>query len=193
MTNPGCFVPFMLLFKTDHNDHDPTHLDVHGQALAILDEARKRVAAGAVGVAITYSANYNQTLAIHKTYTSGGWNTHTSGSNQAMVMAEMERLMGLPENSDIQMKLRIAPISTMTYPTALTPYQYIFLDLVSIKVDLLDQGWDVLGWRNQTTPSGEYAVGGGVAGNMPSDCKELIQSALNLYEKQYAPPVGNTP
>jgi hypothetical protein len=186
MASSGNFIPFTLYY------HDPKHpapgqLNNDQQAQAIVDEARKLILAGAPGVAITYSANYGQTLTIHQTYDSGGWNTHTNGGHQAEVMAAMELLMGLPENSDIQMKLRISPISTMSYPPTYIPYQYVFLDLLNIKTQLLDQGWSVLGWRNQGTPAGEYAIGGDIAGKMPDDVHTLIKNVLNLYELQYAP------
>lgn len=162
-------------------------MDSTQQAQAIIDKTRSLLAEGAAGVAIIYSANYSQTVAIHQVYTAGGWFTHTSGGNQATVMSEMERLMGLPENADVQMKLRIAPISTMLYPNTYTPYQFVYLDLLNIKTGLLDQGWTVLGWQNQDTRPGEYAIGGGIAGNMPDEIKTLIRNVLNLYEKQYAP------
>lgn len=186
MPAPGNFIPFLLRYKPQHNSQ-PGDLDSIQQAQAIIDKTRALLAAGAAGVAITYSANYNQTVAIHQVYTAGGWNTHTMGGNQATVMAEMERLMGLPENRDVQMKLRIAPISTMSYPTIFTHYQYVFLDLVNIKVGYLDQGWTVLGWQNQDVAPGEYAVGGSIAGKMPDEIRYLIQNVLKLYEKQYAP------
>ena len=184
MPAPGKFVPFMLHYKPQFNSK-PGDLDSTQQAQAIIDKARALIEAGTAGVAISYSANYHQTVAIHQVYTGGGWFTHTSGSGQATVMAEMERLMGLPENKDIQLKLRIAPITTMSYPSDLTPYQYVFLDLVNIKIGLLDQGWTVLGWQNQDVAPGEYAIGGNIAGKMPDDIRGLIQNVLQLYEKSY--------
>ena len=174
----------MLHYKPQVNSK-PGDLDATQQAQAIIDKTRALLAGGAAGVAITYSANYHQTVAIHQVYTGGGWFTQTNGGGQATVMAEMERLMGLPENSDIQMKLRIAPITTMSYPSLLTPYQYVFLDLVNIKTGLLDQGWTVLGWQNQDVAPGEYAIGGNIAGKMPDDIRGLIQHVLGLYAVQY--------
>lgn len=184
MTAKGKFIPFNLHYKVPHSNK-PGQLDSTQQALAIITHARTLIAAGAAGVAITYSANYNQTLAINKTYQDGGWNTQTSGGGQATVMMEMERLMGLPEHSDIRMKLRIAPITTMSYPSELTPYQYVFLDLAYIKSHLLDQGWSVLGWQNQDVAPGKFAIGGHISGKMPDDVRHMIQGVLNLYEKMY--------
>ncbi len=185
----GSFTPFLLKFTKDHSTVDGVYkdggLDVKQQVKAILDHAKTLLAAGAKGVAITYSANYGQTQKIHNTYANNGWNTQTSGINQAEVITAMEDLMGT-DYADIQMNVRIAPITTMSYTGTLTAYQIVLLDIIRIKTDLLDQGWDVLGWRNQSTAANRFAVGGGVAGGLPPDIDNLIQSGLNLYAALYA-------
>lgn len=161
------------------------------QARAILAEARTRLEAGAPGVAITYSANYGQTETIHRTYASGGWNTGTGGANQADVMRAMERLLG-GEASDLQGRVRIAPITTIYSPTVagLTHADVIATDLDRIE-GLLEDGWDVLGWQNQDSAPG-YAIGGkgGVAGAAyPPELSAVVQERLRALAAAY-PPAG---
>ena len=179
----GHFIKFLLPYKDDKGNY----LSSGAQAHSVIEEAKKRINAGAKGVAITYSANYGQTLAIHKTYKAGDWNTHTGGANQAGVITAMEKLMGTTETS-LQGKLQIAPITTMTYePNGYGDYTHkevIEADLKYIKT-LLEQGWDVLGWVNQDT-NPDYAVGGGVARSLdqhnkpyfPKELSDLTQETL---------------
>ena len=58
-------------------------------------------------------------------------------------------------------------------------------DLAQIQ-KMLENGWDILGWQNQTTIKGKnkYAVGGGVA-NLPPDISHEIQSTLVSLAYQY--------
>ena len=169
----GQFINFYLPFNGVSNED---------QALSIIKEAQKLIAAGSPGVAITYSANYGQTVTINKTYDSGGWDTGTNGSNQAAVMHDMETLMG-KKYTALQHKLEIAPITTMTYTDygKYTHKQVIESDLEHIKA-LLKKGWDVLGWINQDSKP-NYAVGGGVAGALPKEINDLIQTTLADYAK----------
>jgi hypothetical protein len=50
----------------------------------------------------------------------------------------------------------------------------------------LENGWDILGWQNQTTikTKNKYAVGGGVA-TLPHDISHEIQSTLLSLASQY--------
>jgi len=153
------------------------------QAQAIANEAKALIEKGTPGVAITYSANYGQTVEIHKAYDAGDWNTHTSGLNQADVMREMETLLGSTETA-LEGRLQIAPITTMTY----TDYgghlhdEVIESDLAYIK-SLLDKGWVVLGWQNQDSIP-KYAVGGKIS-KMTSEQKTRIQTALSKLSVAY--------
>lgn len=63
----GSFLNFYLPYK----DVSGNNLSASDQALAIIAKAQKLISRGSCGVAITYSANYDQTVAIHKTYESG--------------------------------------------------------------------------------------------------------------------------
>lgn len=173
------FINFYLAY-IDESGND---VSAHDQALAIICEAQKLISQGSPGVAITYSANYDQTVRIHKTYESGQWNTHTSGSNQAAVMQAMESLMG-GTYSTLQRRLEIAPITTMTHRDygGRTHQQVVESDLEYIK-GLLEKGWDVLGWQTQSSIP-RYAIGGGIA-TLPADIDTLIQTTLAQYAVDY--------
>lgn len=164
----------------------PRTIDAMEQAKAIVAEARKLLTSGCKGVAITYSANYGQTKTIYDVYGKGGWNTQTGGANQAEVMSEMEKLLG-GVASDLQGKLHIAPITTLTYESdgygKLTHLEVVTEDLKRIK-NLLDKNWDVLGWMNQDSTT-RYAVGGGVKKNLPTEIENLIQTTLTSFAKTY--------
>lgn len=180
----GRFINFYLAYQ----DGSGKTVSSHDQALAIIAEAQELIEGGSPGVAIIYSANYGQTLMIHKTYGSGGWDTHTDGANQAQVMAAMEAMMG-GEFSSLQRHLEIAPITTMTYSGygGQTHEQVIESDLKHIK-SLLDKGWDVLGWQNQDSvknPTAPYAVGNSTSGPLPKAINDLIQTALAKYAVDY--------
>ncbi len=164
------------------------------QATEILDEADKLIKGGAVGVGITYSANYQQTLKIDQTYADGKWNTQTGGANQASVMSEMESLEQGQTYSHLQGKMRIVPITTMTYSDfgKLTLDEVIGNDMKHIE-SLLQQGWHILGWINQTGSS-QYAVGGGESkkwyGKHPTlalspQQSATIQTTLEGFHKAY--------
>ena len=177
----GEFVNFYLPY-VDANGNGISNKD---QAMTIVTEAQNRLASGAPSVAITYSANYGQSIEIIKTYKAGDWNTNTDGKNQAAIMADMEKLMG-GKYSSLQHLLEIAPITTMTYTGygGQTQFEVVQADLAHIK-SLLENGWDVLGWINQKSEL-DYAVGGGVAGALPVKINDLIQTTLSNYAKQYS-------
>lgn len=177
----GCFSEFYLPYQNQNGES----VSSHDQAVAILEEAKKWIAKGYSGVAITYSANYAQTTAIHRTYTSGQWYTQTSGANQAEVMREMELLLG-NAYSTLQHQAHIAPITTMTYSDygGKSHKNVVEYDLNHIK-SLLENGWVVLGWQNQHTRP-DYAVGGGIA-TLPADINSMIQTTLAQYAKDFLP------
>lgn len=173
----GQFIDFYLPYQETNPSNEPE------QALVIVKKAEALLNAGSTLVAITYSANYGQTLDIHQTYESGGWDSKIIGKNQAKVMTQMELLLG-GDYSHLQRKLQIAPISTMLYPPgAKPPIDYVQDDLDYIK-SLLDNGTDILGWINQVSKP-RYAVGGGVAGGLPPKIDTLIQTTLSQYAKDY--------
>ncbi len=183
----GEFINFYLPYARDY-----VYITSKAQAQSILEKARELVKTDITGVAITYSANYGQTREIAKTYAQGNWNTQTGGANQAEVIHNMENLLD-QTYSDLQHKMRIAPITTMNaYTNPLDPWNDKVLmglveeDLKKIK-DLLDGGWAVLGWQNQETLNNQehpYAVGGGVAA-LPRAVSKKIQQTLKKYAEAY--------
>lgn len=167
-----------------YQDERGNYISSSEQALTIIRKAQDLLGHGSSGVAITYSASYGQTVEIHKTYKSGHWKTNTSGANQAAVMTAMESLME-GDYAELQRYLQIAPITTMTYSDygGRTHQEVVESDLKHIK-SLLDQGWDILGWKNQSSVPG-YAVGRGIA-TLPLELDILIQKTLAKYAIDYA-------
>lgn len=173
---PGTFIDFF---------QDYSRRNDAAQARDMLDRAAAAVSAGGKGAAIVYSANYHQTLAIRAAYDAGDWATGIAGANQAAVMMALEALLGDFEHEHLRGHMRIAPITTMSYPTAREPDHLAVVreDLGRIR-DLLDEGWDVLGWMNQDSKP-DYAVGGGVAGPMPAPIRTEIQGTLRGFRERY--------
>ena len=155
---PGRFIPVLIPYKENGQ-----WVSAREQAMRICSNAQGELEAGAPGVAITYSANYQQTNTITETYDSGGWRTRTDGANQAAVMSAMEDLLAGPY-SHLQHKLRIAPITTITYSNGYKgkTHETIVREDLQRMEQWLQQGWYVMGWMNQDTAP-RYAVGGGVA------------------------------
>jgi hypothetical protein len=183
----GAFINFNLPYSSGGIALSPD-----SQAEAILNEAAMRISQGAIGVAITYSANYGQTRTIRQAYFAGGWNTHTSGANQAAVMSCMESLLA-GKYQTLQGKMRIAPITTMNaYSNPVMPWNDDVLMGIAItdldRIDAyLNAGWTVLGWQNQGTinnPGHPYAIGGGIAA-LPMAVSDKIQHTLIAYSRAF--------
>jgi len=183
----GQFINFNIPFL-----QNGAYVSSQSQAKQILTKAQSLINDGAIGVAITYSANYGQTLTIESVYASGGWDTHTNGANQAAVMSEMESLMGSTYQS-LQGRMRIAPITTMNaYTNPLNPWnEHVQMGIVENDLDRIQQylqnGWMVLGWQNQDTVTNAtypYAVGGGVV-KPPQAITNKIQVTLIQFSKTY--------
>ena len=184
----GVFINFEVPFVKME-----TAVPAENQAEQILQKADELVASGAIGVAITYSANYGQTREIQRVYFAGGWKTRTDGANQAAVMRCMESLLG-GNHQSLQGRMRILPITTMNaYDDPASPWNAdVLLGIVTTDLDriktYLEAGWCVLGWQNQNTvgdPKHPYAVGGGVA-QLPDAVADKIQNTLIGYAKTYA-------
>lgn len=160
------------------------------QALQIFEYAKKALESGAKGIAITYSANYGQTQKIEQTYRAGEWNTATNGSNQAAVVAAMETMLWT-SHSSFQMKIRIAPITTMTYTGYgnRTHREIVEEDLVRIRV-ALENGWDVLGWVNQDSQP-EFAIGGGIAAGLDENGAIRFPKALSDFVQEQLSEMAN--
>lgn len=182
----GQFLNFNLPYK-----ENGVYVSSAAQAQVILTKAQSLINGGAKGVAITYSANYGQTLEIAKVYAAGGWDTNTNGANQAAVMYAMEQMMGTTYTG-LQGKMHIAPITTMDGYPPTTPWNDTVLmnivtqDLGNIET-YLKNGWVVLGWQNQDTVGNlahPYAVGGGIA-TLPIAVSDKIQQTLIGFAQTY--------
>lgn len=183
----GSLVPFELTFQGR---------SAEDQARLILAEARHRIAAGAFGVGITYSANLDQTVRIRQIYAAGGWHTATGGANQAAVMTALE-LLEEAEFADLQHRLRIVPLTTMSYgalPAGTTMDDVVVADLAAVR-QLIDEGWTVLGWINEVGGE-QFAVGGGIAKQYHVDNPDralspaqsaIIQAELHRLARTTAP------
>ena len=99
----------------------------------------------------------------------------------------MEKLLDTPNYQHLQGKIRIAPITTMTnlHFDGKDHITVVKDDLAQIQ-QMLENGWDILGWQNQTTikSKNKYAVGWGVA-TLSQDISDEIQSTLLSLASQY--------
>ena len=177
----GAFIDFPLTYKSGHA---PGGLSNHEQAVAILTKGRALVAAGHPGAAIIYSANEGQTDDLAKAYGEGKYKAGIVGANQAEVMTTLETLLGEDDWTDLQLKMRIAPITTI--PIHSDPLEIVESDLARIRA-YLEDGWAVLGWQNQDchAPDHPYAIGGGVASTMRADVKQAIQGGLRQLARDF--------
>jgi len=107
----GAFIDFPLVYD-DHVNHG---LSDDQQAQTILAAARALLSQGYPIVAILYSANASQTADIEKAYAERRYSAEIEGENQAQVMRSLENKLGT-DSRDLQLKMRIAPITTIPAP-----------------------------------------------------------------------------
>ncbi len=181
-------------FRLDYEKDVPG--DSQKQARAILDHAKTVLdeMPQLKGVAITYSANHDQTLKIFQTYDSDQWKTGTGGSNQGSVMAEMETLLETEDYQSLQEKVRIAPISTMKQAGNVGVITDEEVDLCLNNLEaLIKDGWQVFAWQNQDSIVREespFAIGGGVGGEgflSTSQSQRIQQTLLALSMEEQSP------
>jgi hypothetical protein len=176
----GAFIDFPLIYA-DGVNHGLTNGQ---QAQTILTAARILLSQGYPIVAILYSANASQTANIEEAYAEGKYSAGIYGANQAQVMNALEDKLGT-DSRDLQLKMRIAPITTipdpqMDHPTA------VAADLARIEVQL-NNGWALLGWQNQLTVLSKehpYAIGGGIQ-KLDPVIDSTIQSRLKGFKAEY--------
>lgn len=161
--------------------------DANRQAIFILDQIRQlRLNEPDLIVGLTYSANENQTIRIRDTYLKGGWNTQTSGSNQAMVITAIENQLA-GDYQDLQTAFRILPITTIPtqaeHQSESGRADLLSQDLEAIRQFASQQNHVVLGWQNQHVNDkanlSKYAVGGGVMKNLTEEDNRYIQNCLS--------------
>ena len=200
--NGGQFIPYFLNHKKLSNKE---------QAKMILDRVRalkKQYPGKKVG--ITYSANEDQTIKIAETYGNGGYNTGTTGANQAEVIAEIEKLLRTDDYKDCQNTFRIIPVTTILRKTKDNEAR-INLDLTNAEKFLSD-GNIVLGWVNAyglnnksnsavsdnivgglyLSPNKvkEYAIGGGIA-KLPDVLSSRVQNTFQSFAAEYPADLSN--
>jgi hypothetical protein len=181
----GAFINFPLIYQDGSSQGGLTHDE---QAERILTKSRQLLDSGFPGVAIIYSANEQQTRGLIEAYADGIYKGNIDGANQAQVMNSMEEKLGEPAWQDLQMKLRIAPITTI--PNAPSDALRIVKTDIERIAGQLSEGWAILGWQNQTTvgrPDHPYAIGGGVK-NLSPDVDEAIQDGLKSLADTYPAP-----
>ncbi|MBB3147223.1 hypothetical protein FHS21_003639 [Phyllobacterium trifolii] len=123
-----------------------------------------------------------------KAYSNGIYKGNIDGANQAQVMNSMEGKLSEPIWKELQMKLRIAPITTIPFASS-DALQIVKTDIERI-AGQLSGGWAILGWQNQTTigrPEHPYAIGGGVK-NLSPDIDEAVQNGLKSLAEVYPAP-----
>ena len=161
--NVGLFLDFFLPYDS-RNRESPRQ-----QAQSMLNMAEAIIHEGnAPGVAITFSANQNQSQKIHDSYRRNQWFTEIEGPNQGEVMRHVETLQrDSAQYIGLQGQVHIAPITTVYNDDQDDGdiNRGVRSDLEKIKSDYLDRGWVVLGWQNQDSVaqgSARYAIGGGL-------------------------------
>lgn len=178
----GAFIDLYLEYQKDGSQGGMTSDE---QALAILEECKRLLAAGYKGAAITYSANEGQTKDLEAAYAAGRYKAPIHGANQAQVMEKLEGHLA-KDWKDFQLKVRIAPITTI--PDAGTdPSAIVKSDLERIHQYLTD-GWAILGWENQDSrgTSYPYAIGGGVK-RLAAPISAEIQGGLKALAAEFPP------
>lgn len=159
--------------------------DANRQAIFILDHIRQLLLnEPELIVGLTYSANENQTIRIRETYANNNWNTKTSGSNQAMVIAAIEKQLA-NDYQDLQSVFRILPITTI--PTQAEHQSesgraaVLTEDLEAIRQFASTPNHLVLAWQNQLkndrSQFSKYAIGGGVV-DVAFEDNHYIQGCL---------------
>jgi hypothetical protein len=182
---PGLFIDFYCPY---HNR------SAHEQALQIIDVADQYLAQGYRKVGIIYSANYEQSHRIKRSYSKKKWITGLGGSNQGAVMTAMEDILRR-DRQDLQGQLIILPMSTMNgYRkiyfsdenfTKVHPYA-IDEDFAYIR-RFISEGGVALGWQNDTTinrQDGPYAYGGGVTQLRP-EIHTQIQAGMKALKGEF--------
>ncbi|KTC65233.1 hypothetical protein Lade_1416 [Legionella adelaidensis] len=171
----GGLIPFQVDFEKQG-----APLSTRAQAITILDEVARLHAMGAKKVGITYSANQAQSENILQVYNQGGWKTGTTGSNQAAVIEEIEKLLTERKYMHLQDVYRTVPITTMKYADPEAVQQSL-----QQATQFIEDGGVLLGWRNQLTPKDQLAIGGGVAKSVqPLAQKQMIADWVQTHLQQ---------
>jgi len=191
----GFFHPLKLKFKKPISFLDsikgktdePDALDEEAQAIRLLDEIDLLCSVhGVPEVGLPFSANHaKQTLHVHDVYRNDQWETGIHGHGQAAVIANIEKLLKSPKYQHLQFRVKFLPVTTCEFPggKGKTREEWVQDDLHRIE-EFIENGGTVIGWQNQDTGAG-YAIGGGVAGDLPPSIKDLVQKTFARFATKY--------
>jgi len=176
------FTPLCLNFET---------LSTEQQARKILDQVNELNQLGYKKIAITYSANDQQTSVIREYNRDDNPNKKLTiaGANQAAVIAEISQLLS-SEYKHLIPVFCVMPLTTISFGGKLAD-KTDEIDLDYIEKFMQESNHAILGWQNQKTYP-HYAVGGGVDAAMPANCKltqeqkENIQTKLEEFKRRYS-------
>ncbi|HEV2614957.1 MAG TPA: hypothetical protein VGV92_09710 [Gammaproteobacteria bacterium] len=195
----GAFIPFRMDYST--KEKKPGELTNEQQADRILENVRKLKDQGYEKVGITYSANRQQADKIRGAYEQGKWKVGIKGSNQAEVMAIVEKKLSETRNSDLRSVFQVLPLTTMDKKQKgnLDP-KCFEEDKKFIDSFIENKNSVVLGWQNQDSndqkTDSKFAVGGGrtketTSATMSEDQSKAIQGYLSDLRKTHPAPVAS--
>ncbi len=168
------FYPLRLDFQSKENIGG---LDDKQQAEYLLQLVNFLCLNGYEKVGLAVSTNYQQTKG-KKIY----------GRGQASVVNLMNELLDKDKNySHLKGKIKFLPITTCEFggnKRGELKMEWVVDDINDVNDFKRQEGNIVIGWKNQKSMD-EYAYGGGVAGNLPPDIHNAIQTAFKGFEKEY--------
>jgi hypothetical protein len=179
--------PVTIAFK-DKDNKDITAEKQAETMIAIGKEAVQEMKA--IGFGYTFSANLDQTREAYKKYCNGEEVKINGGNQAAVVKAIQEQIHA--DDKDHGVKFRVLPIPTCLKSGgygAVTEKQIIFsLACIacylgaqkSVQKIKKSEHWVIFGWKNQITGE-DFAIGGGVSGQLTHAQYNLIQSALKYF------------
>ena len=157
LSNSGKINPYLKKIKNPNGGYiSPTT-----QAAEMFQEFTERLKDPTAKIAVTYSANNAQAKSIISGYTTG--HHEIAGANQAEVFNELTKLI---KAKNLQDRIHVLPVTTMQYDSRGTMLPISDKEVERDTANIarhLGAGWTVLGLQNESTPQGEYAIGGGVA------------------------------
>lgn len=162
------------------------------------DEEAKRAGKTIPGFGITYSANAQQTRDCMTAYAASSdtkpLQPTISGANQAQVVgliiaflrqaAEAVRQGRTHRYQSLINRFRIIPITTMDAdgPENFAKSKEVLRSIIYL-FNYLGAGWQIYAWQNQLSHTNRFAVGGGMAKDIPGAAdqnKKIIQPALRF-------------
>ncbi len=176
-------------FKVPFKNPNGKGISTEDQAQQIISDIEAMLTSNSdAKIAITYSANNDQSAGIIDAYTKpGGYTFDPGAGNQGAVFTIVAQQIQAKGWSD---KVHILPISTCLHSGgvgAVSP-QIVQRDAENIAKHL-GAGWVTLGLQNQHTTGTAYSVGGGIAnGVWTGSLKQSMDNALTDMTNGKIPP-----